>query len=221
MFLTAHYDVAVVSGRLREKHPKTSIYNMLCDIEWDSSSGETKACGGIAMMRVAAIEAVHGFRDDLIAGEEPELCVRLRKSGWKIWRLAENMATHDAAIMRFGQWWKRSVRAGYAFAQGAALHGAPPERHGVRESRSAWFWGLGIPLAIVAGLPWCGGWALMLLLAYPLQVARIALRGGRSARENWWGAAFMMLAKFAELIGQTKFLLRRMSGARSSLIEYK
>ena len=37
-------------------------------------------------MRVEAFEAVGGYRAQLIAGEEPELCVRLREIGWKIWR---------------------------------------------------------------------------------------------------------------------------------------
>ena len=82
-----------------------------------------------------------GFRDDLIAGEEPELCVRLRAKGWKIWRLDAEMTLHDAAMTRFGQWWRRNVRAGFAYAEGVRLHGAPPERHWVREWRSAWFWG--------------------------------------------------------------------------------
>ena len=93
------------------------------------------------MMRTAALEAVGGFRDDLIAGEEPELCVRLRAKGWRIWRLDTEMALHDAAMTRFQQWWRRTMRTGYAFAQGAYLHGARPERHWIWESRRAWLWG--------------------------------------------------------------------------------
>jgi len=220
-FLSTHPEVAAVSGRLRERYPEKSLYNMLCDIEWDAPPGEADGCGGIAMMRIAAFEVAHGFREDLIAGEEPELCVRLRKSGWTIWRLADEMATHDAAMYRFGQWWKRSVRAGYAFAQAADLHGASPERYGVRESRSTWFWALVIPLATGVGLPLWGGWALLLLVAYLVQVARIALRGRRTARENWWHAVFLVLGKFPELVGQVKFAHQRICGGRPRLIEYK
>jgi GT2 family glycosyltransferase len=219
--LALDQSVAAVSGRLREKFPENSVYNLLCDIEWDGPTGEVKACGGIAMMRVSAMQTESGFREDLIAGEEPELCVRLRKSGWKIWRLPDDMATHDASMDRFGQWWTRSVRAGYAFAQGANLHGSRPERHGVRESRSAWFWGLGIPLVTLVGLAWIGSWGLLPLLAYPVQVARIALRGKRSPRENWWRAAFLVLGKFAEVTGQAKFLVDWVFGARRRPIEYK
>jgi len=220
-FLGEHDGVAAVCGRLREKHPERSVYNMLCDIEWDTPVGEAKACGGIAMMRADAFESVQGYRADLIAGEEPELCVRLRAAGWRIWRLGHEMALHDAAISRFGQWWKRTLRAGYAFAQAAHLHGAPPERHGVRESFSAWFWGLGIPAAVLGLVLGLGSGALVLLMIYPLQIARLAVRGGRSPRENWWRAGFMVLGKFPELLGQIKFLFHRHLGGESGLIEYK
>jgi hypothetical protein len=220
-WLDLHRDVAVVCGRRRERYPERSIYNMLCNIEWDTPVGEAKTCGGDALMRIDAFEAVNGYRADLIAGEDPELCVRLRTAGWRIWRLGEEMTLHDAAMMRFGQWWKRTLRCGYAFAQGADLHGAPPERLGVRESRSAWFWGLGIPVGVFGlALGW-GAWALVLLLIYPLQVVRLALRGDRSIRENWWRAVFIVIGKFPEVLGQTKFMLDRISSSRSRLIEYK
>jgi GT2 family glycosyltransferase len=220
-FLDAKRDIAVACGRRRERYPQRSIYNMLCDIEWDTAVGEAKACGGDALMRIDAFEAVNGYRAELIAGEEPELCVRLRATGWRIWRLGEEMTLHDAAISRFGQWWKRTQRGGYAFAQGADLHGAPPERHCVRESRSVWFWGLGFPVTLCGLTLWWGGWSLILLLAYPLQVVRLAVRGERSVRENWWRAAFLVLGKFPEMIGQVKFILQRYLGEQSRLIEYK
>lgn len=222
IFLGEHEDVAVVCGRLREKFPERSVYNMLCDIEWNRPLGEAKSSGGIAMMRAGAFESVRGYRAGLIAGEEPELCVRLRAAGWRIWRLGEEMAMHDAAMSRFGQWWKRTLRAGYAFAQGAHLHGAPPERHCLRESRSAWFWGLGIPAGVFGLALWLGVWALVLLLIYPLQIVRLAVRDGRSsARKNWWRAVFLVIGKFPEMIGQMKFLFHRHLSGQSRLIEYK
>jgi len=220
-FLGQRGDVAAVCGRLRERHPERTVYNMLCDIEWDWPAGESRACGGIAMLRADAFEAVRGFRGELIAGEEPELCVRLRTAGWRIWRLADEMALHDAALSRFGQWWTRTLRGGYAFAQGAALHGAAPERHCVRESRSIWLWGLGMPAAILGLALAYGPWACALLLVYPAQVVRLAVGGRRSPRENWWRAGFVVLGKFPELIGQLRFRLEQLRGARSRLIEHK
>jgi glycosyltransferase involved in cell wall biosynthesis len=220
-FLDTHPAVAVVCGRRRERFPERSIYNLLCDLEWDTPVGEAKACGGDALMRVEAFMAVSGYRPGLIAGEEPELCVRLRARGWKIWRLDAEMTLHDAAMTRFSQWWRRCVRGGYAFAEGTYLHGYPPERHWRRESLRAWLWGLGIPLVTLLLCAFVGSWGLLLLSIYPLQALRLARRGGRSLRENGLQAVFLVLAKFPEMVGQVRFLLDRLTASKSALIEYK
>jgi GT2 family glycosyltransferase len=220
-FLQVQPSVAVVCGRRRERFPQHSIYNLLCDLEWDTPIGAAKACGGDALMRAEAFAAVSGFRPDLIAGEEPELCVRLRSAGWKVWRLAEEMTWHDAAMTRFSQWWQRSLRAGHAFAEGAFLHGAPPERHWLQESRRAWLWGLGFPLVTLMALLLLGWVGVLVLLVYPLQVLRLARRGKRSGRENWLQAGLLVLGKFPEMLGQVKFLLSRYGARKTTLIEYK
>jgi len=220
-FLNMHDDVAMVCGRLRERYPERSIYNLLCDMEWDTPVGASKACGGIAMVRVGVFEDAGGYRTDLIAGEESELCVRLRAAGWTIWHLAEEMALHDAAMTRFWQWWKRSMRGGYAYAEGAHLHGAPPERHRVKESRRIWIWGLGIPLVTVNLTIWLGVWGMAMLLIYPVQIIRLALRGTRSVKENGWRALFLVLSKFPETMGQLNFFYNRLAGKTARLIEYK
>lgn len=93
--MVAHPEVVVVCGRRREEFPQNSIYNRLCDIEWDTPVGEAKACGGDAMMRVSALKQVGGFNPSLIAGEEPELCVRLRQNGGKIMRINAEMTCHS------------------------------------------------------------------------------------------------------------------------------
>ena len=220
-FVDAQPEVAVVCGRRRERFPQHSIYNLMCDLEWDTPVGEAKACGGDALMRADAFAAVCGFRADLIAGEEPELCVRLRAKGWKVWRLADEMTLHDAAMTRFGQWWRRTLRGGYAFAEGAFLHGATPERHWRRESRRAWFWGLLIPLLTLITSLLIGWSGLLLLLVYPLQVVRLARRGDGVSGNNWLLAFFLVLGKFPEMLGQIKFLLNRFGAGKSALIEYK
>lgn len=220
-FLDEHEEVAIVCGRRRERFPDRSVYNMLCNIEWDTPVGEARACGGDALMRIDAFESAGKFRDGMIAGEEPELCVRLRRIGWKIWRLNEEMTLHDAAITRFGQWWRRTQRCGHAYAEGAYLHGKPPERLWVRESRSAWIWGFSIPIITFCMVIWLGAWGLAFVLIYPAQIFRLALHGGRFARENWLRALFLVLAKFPEAMGQMKFLFNRLSGKNSRLIEYK
>jgi len=220
-FLEARADLAVACGRLRERRPEASVYNQLCDIEWNTPVGEARACGGIAMMRVDALRAAGGFDEALIAGEEPELCVRLRAAGWRIWRLGAEMAWHDAAMTRFGQWWRRTLRGGYAFAQGAAMHGAPPERHWVRETRSALAWGAGVPLAALAAMALAGPWGALVLLAYPAQVGRLALRSGAAQPLRWRRPLFLVLGKLPEALGVLRFLLHRMQGRHGALIEYK
>jgi glycosyltransferase involved in cell wall biosynthesis len=222
--LDANPNVAIVCGRRRERFPEQSLYNQLCDIEWDTPIGEAKACGGDSMMRVAAFQQAGGFNSTLIAGEEPELCVRIRQNGWKILRLDAEMTRHDAQMRRFGQWWKRMLRGGHAFAEGAWLHGQTPERHWVKESRSIWIWGLLVPL-LALGMAWfTKGLSLLLLGGYPLMAYRISRymqQQGLPAKDARLYGLFCMLAKFPQLQGQLQFHLNRLLGRRNVLVEYK
>jgi hypothetical protein len=219
-FLVANSRVAVVAGRLRERFPERSIYNRLCEYEWYAPAGEAKSCGGIAMFKACAFIDASGYRQTMIAGEEPELCVRLRNAGWCIWRLEQEMALHDANMMKFSQWWTRSRRAGYAFAEGAWLHGAPPMRHYARENRRALVWGIFIPAAV--SLAAFGSLsALLLLFLYPLQVIRLAFREGAATPFIWIRTLFMVLSKFPEGLGGVKFYWDKLRGKAGELIEYK
>jgi hypothetical protein len=220
-FLQQHEDVAAVFGRRRERYPDRSVYNQLCDWEWDGPEGDVRACGGDVMLRAAALQAVGGYRDSLIAGEEPELCVRLRASGWRIFRLQTEMTLHDAAMIHFSQWWQRTRRSGYAFAEGAHLHGAPPERHWVWESRRAWSWGLWLPLfCLVAGII-VMPWGFLSFIAYPAQMLRQTLLGKGAFRERVTKSFFQLLGRFPEAVGQLQFLRDRLLGHTNALIEYK
>lgn len=215
-FLMDRPDVAVACGRRRERYPEASIYNRLIDAEWDTPLGEAKACGGDALMRMAALDDVEGFDSSLIAGEEPELCVRLRQAGWRIWRLDAEMTRHDADLTRLGQFWARARRAGHAYAEGAALHGAPPERHKVAETRRALIWGAALPLVAVAGAVLIHPAALLILLAWPLQALRLRLKG-----RDWAEASFLTLSKLPEAQGVLGYWLGRLRGRKRGLIEYK
>lgn len=221
-FISHRPDVAVVCGRRRERNPQASIYNKLCDIEWNTPAGLARSCGGDALIRAEAFFAVGGYRADLIAGEEPELCVRLRTKGWKVWRLDAEMTLHDAAMYRFAQWWNRSKRAGYAFAQGSYLHGAAPEHHYVRETRRAVFWGGALPIVIAfSGVVW-SPWCLVILFLYPIQVVRLATRSLRTHPDvAGWRAYFLVLSKFPECLGVLKFWRNKFLGRAGTLIEYK
>jgi glycosyltransferase involved in cell wall biosynthesis len=222
--LDAEPDVVVVCGRRREKHPEASVYNRLCDLEWDTPVGEAQACGGDALMRVAAVKAAGGYRDDLIAGEEPELCVRLRVNGGRVRRLPAEMTLHDAAMTRFRQWWRRNVRAGHAFAEVSHLHARSPFGIWKREARSNWLWGIFVPVMAIVPAPFTWGLSLLLLLGYPVLYFKI--RRGRRARGDdpktaRLYSAYCVLSKFPQVAGQLRFWRNRLFGRRNRLIEYK
>jgi glycosyltransferase involved in cell wall biosynthesis len=221
-FLAENPKSAVACGRRRERHLEQSIFNRLCDIEWDTPIGEAAACGGDALMRAAAFKNAGGFNPSLIAGEEPELCVRLRRFGGTIHRLDAEMTIHDAAMTRFGQWWKRSVRCGFAYSLGAHLHGRPPERHYVRERRRLLVWGFLIPATLLAAAWPTNGWSLIGFAVYPLQMARIAWRARRRPLRDAVAFGISCVAsKLPEFVGWCKFQLSRRRGGPVKIIEYK
>ena len=218
--LDQHPEVAVVCGRVRERFPERSTYNWLCDQEWDAPIGETLACGGNAMFRVKPFEQVGGFRSELIAGEEPELCLRLREQDWKVRRLDAPMTVHDAAMTSFSQWWRRASRGGYAYAEISSLHASSPARIWQREKMRTIAWGGILPLAIVGGA-FLSPLAFAALLLYPAQVCRIALQRGITRTTAWKFATFMMLAKFAEMQGVAGYWWSRAGGNTPTSIDYR
>jgi glycosyltransferase involved in cell wall biosynthesis len=212
--------LAMTCGRRREVDPDASIYNRLCDMEWDTPVGETESCGGDALARVAALQQVGGYDERLIAAEEPELCSRLRARGWRVRRIDCEMTLHDAAMTRFVQWWRRSVRSGHGFAEVNAMHPAVYRRL----TWSILAWGLVLPAVAATSAPLTGGLGLALLLAYPALWARILVRrrrrGGTLADAALY-ATFCVLGKFPLLVGAARYRWNRGRGLRSSLIEYK
>jgi hypothetical protein len=127
-------------------------------------------------------------------------------------------------MLRFGQWWQRAKRGGFAYAQVAQLHGKGPERHGARECRRILLWGGLLPTVSLA-LAWpTAGWSLLLLLAYPLQFLRVAAYGksrGWSSADARLYAFFTLLDKLPSLQGLLLFHWRRLRGRAMSIIEHK
>ncbi|MBL4915903.1 glycosyltransferase family 2 protein [Szabonella alba] len=219
-FAAGHPQAVVICGRRRERFAQASVYNRLCDREWNTPIGQATACGGDALIRLSALRAVGGYDASLIAGEEPDLCLRLARKGGEIWRINAEMTLHDAAMTRFGQWWNRTRRAGHAFAEGAARHGAGPERHWVAETRRALIWGAGLPLAALSGAALHPA-ALALLLLWPAQMARLGWRWRAEGRAGWEAALFTVLGKIPEAQGVIGYWLGRMRRRQAGLIEYK
>ena len=220
-FLEERPEVGVVFGTQRERAPRESTYNKLFDLEWDTPLGSVKSCAGNAFYRRQLFESVGGFREDLIAGEEPELCVRLRRTGALIWHIDLPMSVHDAHMHHFRQWWRRAKRGGHAFAEGAALHGGPPERHFVRETRSIFLWGFAVPAFVLIMALAFSPWWLLAAAVYPLQMLRVALRSKWSWRENLLYGVFVITAKFPEFAGVLTYHWRHFRHIPRRLIEYK
>jgi GT2 family glycosyltransferase len=222
---TERSDVGVVRGHLRERHPEASVYNRLCNMEWRQTPGEIAACGGICMARAEAFRSVNGFRPDVIAAEDDEFCVRVRQAGWKILMVDAPMASHDAAILHFSQWWQRTRRAGHAFAQVAALHGKGEERYFVRDRQRILIWGLLLPGAALVLAAFTYGLSLAAMLGlYALQLVHIqrgCRRRGWSAGDSWVYAFFTVISRFPALQGLIEYHWRERSGMNPRIIEHK
>jgi GT2 family glycosyltransferase len=219
-------DCAIVTGHLSERSPESSIYNRMCAVEWRGPAGrivDMNGLGGIMMVRVSAFRQVGGFNEHAIAGEEPDLGVRLGLAGYSIFKIDRPMATHDAQMHHFRQWWTRAVRNGHSLAHRYATHGRTRFRDGRRELRSALFWGFLLPLVSLA-LSWpTRGLSLLLLVGYLLLGWRIYRHyegQGHSSGDALLMARFLVYAKFAEFIGVVRYCLNRARG-RFRIIEWK
>ena len=163
-------------------------------------------------MRVAALEQAGGFNASVIAGEEPALCVRLRRDGWKILRIDAEMSIHDARDDPLRQWW--TVRCGYAYAQGAFMHAARTA-FSARHHRAI-VWGCLIPGILLAAAWPSDGWALLGFLLYPIQVARIGRRVPESRPAGATrspSASACMASKVPEFLGLCRFYLTHIAAA--------
>lgn len=225
--LRASSKVSTTFGRLRERYPDLSVYNRICDDEWNVPIGAVESCGGIALHRAATLAAAGGFNEALIAGEEPDLCLRLRRAGWSIVRIDADMGDHDANILRFAQWWRRTVRAGFAYADHVWRYRSAGLPSWKRQTARFAFWGIVLPatiaalLVILALFGWPMAWAMFPLLAYPSQFVRIWRRERRRFPFPARAAALTVIGKFAEAFGALKFLGAVATRKKAGLIEYK
>lgn len=228
--IRADPSLAAVWGHRRETHPESSIYNRVLDLDWVYAPGIVPFCGGDALMRREAIDTVGGYDQTLIAGEEPELCRRLRAAGYGILHIDEPMTGHDLQMTRFRQYWRRATRAGHAYAEISSRFRNTPEPFWQAERKSnilrGGFWIVSLAAAAVASLVGRGvlplfGWCL-LLLALSL---RTAWKAQWKAPGQW--RLLMMygihshLQQVPILIGQLQFDWDRMRGKTRALIEYK
>ena len=219
-FLSADAQAAVVCGRRRERFPQHSVYNRFMDLEWSAPIGRVMSCGGDAMMRRQAFEAAGGFNETIVAGEEPELCFRLRSRGGTIWRLDTEMTLHDAALRRFSQWWKRAVRSGYGCAQILDVQKGRVASGYTRQTVKHVAWSLLAPFALLAAA-FVSKWLLALLLVYPVQILRIAVRARSRSSDPWTYAMVMTVSHFAGFQGACQYAWHAATGRIPRQSDYK
>lgn len=221
--------VAVVCGHRRELYPHASFYNRVLDLEWIFPTGPAEFCGGDALIRRDVLEQVGGYDETLIAGEEPEMCRRMRTAGHTVLRLDHIMTWHDLAMTRWSQYWRRAVRTGYAYAEVAArFRGTefPLWEHEVRHNLSrgsllVLLVILGVGGGIVFANPWFTAGALGLQL---VQILRTAWKIGRKSPDSLTRLLYGLHAHFQHLpilCGQLSYHRDRWTGRKRGLIEYK
>jgi glycosyltransferase involved in cell wall biosynthesis len=227
--ITADSKLAAVWGHLREIHPEASIYNRILDLDWIYPVGEVDLCGGNVLMRRRALELAGGYDVTLIAGEEPELCCRIRAHGYRIANIDFPMVGHDLAMTRFRQYWKRSIRTGYAYAEVSRRyrHTENPfwgsER--INNLKRGIFWAFSPIVAMIASVLLQS--VLPMILWCALFIG-LSLRSSLSARWKSRDALALFLygmhSHFQQIpicVGQLQYERSQRQGKRKSLIEYK
>jgi glycosyltransferase involved in cell wall biosynthesis len=230
-FNAIHADVSIAAvwGHRREIDCKRSIYNRILDLDWIFAPGFTDYCGGDVLMRRSALIAVDGYDATLIAGEEPELCRRMRANGYRILHIDVSMTGHDLAMVHFSQYWKRALRAGHAYAEISSRFRNTPDRFWQPQRRQnlirGTFWSVSLIVAVVYAV------LSRSLLPVAAWVALLFLLSVRSAWHARWksDSAFTLflygihshLQQIPILIGQLQFDRNVAQGKRRKIIEYK
>jgi GT2 family glycosyltransferase len=199
------------------------------DLDWIMPPGEAEFCGGDALIRREVLEAVGGYDERLIAGEDAELCSRIRASGYKILCLDRKMVSHDLAITHFSQYWRRSVRTGHAYAQVAGKSNREHLPGWHRQARLNWLKGA----FFVALLLGCTILTISMRSTAPILATMgvvVGLSFRTAARTRWNGASYPTrllhglhshFVHIPTLLGQIHYFKNQLSGRITELIEYK
>lgn len=219
--LDASADIGIVTGWRTETDPHRNVYHEMCEVEWHRPPGDIRSCGGDMLVRTDAFRRVGGFNPRIIASEDEEFCLRILGLGLRVHRLPRIMTLHDAAMTRFAQWWKRTVRSGHGFAEVGGMHPG----HFLAERRRVWFYGGLLPVALLHGAIY-GWWPVIatVVLLYAFNWMRTFQglhRNGQPLAQSAHHAAYLTLSKIANMQGMLTYYLRRLRGADMQIIEYK
>ena len=227
-----HPGVAIAWGHRREIAPRQSIYVRVLDLDWIYPPGNSEFCGGDAMMRRDVLEQVGGFDESLIAGEEPEMCRRIRAEGHRIVHVDAPMTRHDLAVKTLRAYWRRAFRAGHAYAEIAARFRNSPDPLWQAEAKRNLIHGgalLSAPLILLLAALALGPQALMIAASvqFVLALALLARTATRCAWKSddaltcWLYAAHSHLQQVPILFGQLAQRRDARRGRARRLIEYK
>jgi cellulose synthase/poly-beta-1,6-N-acetylglucosamine synthase-like glycosyltransferase len=221
--------LAGVYGNRRETRTADSIYNAIFDLDWNAGTGYSLFFGGDALVRREALAAVGGYNPLLIAGEEPDLCRRMRGLGYRILHIDEPMTLHDLAMFKFSQYWRRSVRTGYAYAEISNKYAKTDDPLWSAESRSNitrgvfWWWGPIFAIVLSVLVHSVAPFALFLVAAFIL-IARTAAKVSRKTNSLKLLLAYSLhshLQQVPILFGQIRYQKQRRRGGNAAIIEYK
>ena len=226
--LQAEPQVVAVWGHRRESWPAQSLYTRVLDLDWIFAPGRVDYFGGDALVRRAALAEVGGFDDTLVAGEEPELCRRLRAAGWQIEHIDAPMTQHDLAINSARAWWQRAERAGLAYAQVAARYAHTPDPLWQAEARRNRRHGgalLAAPLVLALAATWqpLAAWVLLLggLVLWARSAQRCRWKCPQQPALAWAYAAHSHLQQVPILAGQWRWWRLQRARRAPVLMEYK
>lgn len=221
--------IAGVFGDRREIDTAGSIYNALFDLDWNTRPGFTPYFGGDALVRREALVEVDGYNEDLIAGEEPEMCRRMRERDYRILHIAEPMTRHDLGMKSFGQYWRRSLRTGHAYAEVSSMYARTNDPLWLAESRRnvvrGLFWVAAPVAAAAVSIARRSWWPIGLFALGAAAIgARTTMRASSKTRSPRLLAAYALHSHLQQVpifFGQLHFKRQRRAGRRSGIMEYR
>ncbi len=233
-FMTRRPEVAALEGRTSLNQRGATLLDRVAAAAREAPPGEIQAAGSNALFRAEAFEQVGGFRGDIVAEPTADLCIRLRRRGAHVWRSEAAMAAVEPGRMALNAWRTEASRIGYTAAAGAALHGAPPERYGVKEQGRAFFWGGLLPaLVVIAMIAFAvasgafGSSALVGVVAvlvfaltvYGLKIAMVAMSPEAPPGLNWRYGIFSTLGHFPEFAGVLRYWFSAAAPAKKDAVK--
>jgi hypothetical protein len=157
------------------------------------------------------------------------MCQRIRSRGYTILHIDKPMTGHDLAMTRWSQYWRRALRAGYAYAEISERFTASGLQLWRTESRRNLVNGVLLLAATGGGL--LGALALRSFIPLALVAVSILLLGLRTERRVRWKSPDFStrllyglhshLQQIPILFGQFRYWRDRRKGRVGSLIDYK